>query len=271
MLRYRRAATLLLLVTLGSACSSGPPAQGGAATAPQVAESRELLGDPLVALAQAGLGLAEDLDVLRHEVERGARMNRDLRVLNADVRQVRTAARTALDAARQAPVADAGAVLSQGVTDALAAASAAQAELAYLQALSRIDAALLAEAGRWDEPGSQSELRERLDAQIGRVRALRARLRKVKPQPGSCTAMVANRRRWIGVVLDRATELRDSADSAGGARYDELRDAYRRAPLAEDPVTADAKDRACWVKRSDVWVTGQDLRSRVDQLQGVLG
>ena len=269
MLSDRTVVLWLLLLAIAAACTRLPT--GNPAPSADVVTARRVLGEPLVALVQSVVTLSQDLDALRHEVERGRPMRQGAKVVREDIRAVRTAGRAALDATRKSPVAEAATVVSESVTDALAAASAAQAELSYLRALERIDSALLAIVAAWDEPGSQSEQRERLDAELETVRLQRGALKAVRPQPAGCRVMVANRRRWISVVSDRTRVLLESADSAGGERYDELRDAYRRTPFAEDPEAADAKDRACWKKRSDVPTTSADLRARVEQLQKVLG
>src|SRR3712207_572085 len=111
MLAHRLLVMLLSAAVLASNCT-GQQA-GGTSASEDVERSRNLRGRPLVALAEAGLTLSEDVDALRHEVERGEPMRRDLKVAQDDIAQLRKAARRALTASRRAPVEEAGQLVAQ--------------------------------------------------------------------------------------------------------------------------------------------------------------
>ena len=265
-------ACALIVVLVAVACTTERPSVQPTAAGPDpdLVRSRELLGGPIVALAEAAQVLADDLDAARHEVARGDGVLAALEAVGEDIAALRRTANDVLAAARLTPMEDAVAVAQRAVTDALAAADAGKAEADHLRALARIDRRLLHIAAGWDRPGSQSEQRARLTAHddvIAEIARLAGRLRA---QPRACPALSRHRVAWARLVRSRTRELAEHANSFSGERYDELRDGYRRSPLGENPLEADAADRTCWTTNSDVPNTADDLRKRVEELEQVL-
>ncbi len=88
--------------------------------------------------------------------------------------------------------------------------------------------------------------------------------------PRACPALRDARVAWAQTVRARTQRLAANATSEGGATYDELRDAYRRQPLGEDPLRRDAADRACWRDASRVATAARTLQDRVADLRSLL-
>lgn len=266
------AGALALAVAVGcSPAPAPPPETTGEDRAAEVLAARKALGEPTVALVEAVLRVADDLARVRHRVPRGAELEQALAAVPADVRRLERAARRARRAARQAERPDAAALVTAAAADAAAAAAAARTELAFLRRLSEVDRRLAAAVATWDEPGSQSERRERLAEVSASLGALRGAIRELRPAPAACTALRDNRARWAAVVQRRTERLAEHADSAGGAAYDELRDAYRRQPFGEDLRASDAAERDCWAAESEVAVAADSLSAAVDGLRDLLG
>lgn len=262
------------LVALGAAallitgCSdAGEPPSTGGDRSEEVLASRAALGEPAVALAEAVIALGDGMAAARYEVPRGEDMKAPLQRLPALQQQVRDAARAASEATTDAPIERAAAIVAAAAEQAETAAAAAAAEIEFLNRLAAIDVALLDAAAEWDRPGSQSEIRTRLDAVAGSVGQLRRRLEKVRPAPRQCAVMKRNRAQWISTVRERTRQLQAQANSAGGTTFDRLRSSYRGLPLAVEPRTADRTDRRCWAGASDVAGAEQQLRQAVASLE----
>ena len=261
-----------MLAVAVAGCTSGTedPAPAESDTAAAVLQSRSALGEPMVALAEAVIVLADDLDAARYEAGRGPGMRAALEDIGARVDAVRDAADAADDAAADAAIEAAGGIVSDAATRARAAADAADEEVVFLRAVARIDRRLLDLADLWDEPGSQSEIRSRLDAAAGRVARLRRQARALDPVPDGCKVMKRNRVTWAATVRTRTLRLQDQANSAGGGEFDDLRAAYRRLPFGVEPRTADQQERPCWRASSPVWTATDELRAAVDALEAAL-
>lgn len=269
-LRRLTAAALLILLLTGCTPASEPAAPAPTGPGDDVLAARSALGEPMVQLAEAVIVLAEDLADARFETARGTAMRGALHEVTGGIEAVRAAAAAAGDAARQAPVQEAAAIVRDAADDATAAADAAEEEVAYLRRVSRVDARLLDVAALWDEPGSQSEIRARLDAAAGDAARLRRRVRDLEPAPQSCRVMKRNRIEWAATVKARTRRLQSQANSAGGGEFDQLRAAYRRVPLGVEPRTADQRERPCWRDASVVWATSDEVRAAVEALEGAL-
>lgn len=259
-----------VLLVICMACSPGAAPTGG--DPPEdptdaVLESRAALGEPMLALAESIIGLADGLREARHTVARGDAMQDVVEVLPDRQDEVRNAALDAVEAATRAPVAEAAAIVETAAERAEHAVAAADGEIAFLRRLTAVDAVLLDTAGQWDRAGSQSEIRTRLDDAADRVGSLRATLREIEPRPRRCTALLENRREWIATVRQRTMALQAEANSAGGTRYDQLRGSYRALPLGVEPRSADRADRRCWSESSAVARAEQEMRTAVEDLQ----
>lgn len=254
-----------------AACTSGgtptTPSTPQTSSTQAVLESRELLGDPMLQLAKRMLGVSQGIDAARHRLPRGKEMLRGVDAVEAQLAGLQTAIEDAEEAAAEAPVEAAARIVEEAAKSAAAAARAAAGELQFLRAAGQIDAALLAAADEWDRPGSQSEIRARLDALAGEVKRQRAKAAALRPAPRECSAMKGNRREWIATVLSRTVRLEGQANSAGGTEYDRLRASYRALPLAVEPRTADRVDRDCWLEHSPVATAAPAMRSAVDRLR----
>lgn len=266
----RRRLAALALAALLAACTGQGQEPGPSDDSQAVLDSRDALGRPMVALAEAAIALSEGIDTARHKTSRGERMKRQVDALPALQRDVRSAASDASQAAEQAPVEQAATIVRRAARQAERAAEAAGGEIGYLQRISRLDAALLDAAATWDEPGSQSEIRARLDALARDVGRLRADVRATPPRPKRCTVMNRNRLEWIDTVQERTRELQAQANSAGGGTFDRLRSSYRALPFAVEPRTADRQDRDCWTDRSAVAGVAPAMRDAVDRLEKAL-
>ena len=224
----------------------------------------------MLELAESMLAVSEGIDAARHRIPRGKDMVRGLKDLEAELVKLEAAVNAAQTAAVDAPVEEAAAIVETAATTAAGAARAAGGEIAFLRAVGAIDVALLAAAAEWDRPGSQSEIRERLDALAEDVAAQRPRVAKLRPTPRQCAGMKSNRAEWVGTVHSRTVELQGQANSAGGSEYDRLRRSYRALPFAVEPRTADRADRACWLERSPVARAAPAMRTAVDDLRASL-
>lgn len=258
------------VLTVGSTCSreaEPPPAADDGQAA--VLASREALAQPMTALADAVLALSSGVAEARYKVARGEEMADALKEVENRRRAVLDAA-DSLAAAAEVPVAEAGEIAERAAQSATSSAKAARAELGFLRRVAAIDTALLAAAETWDEPGSQSEIRARLDALAGKVKALAPKVRRLKPKPAGCDVLRSNRAAWVRTVVERTKRLQSQANSAGGSTFDELRTSYRALPFAEEPRTADRADRDCWLQRSRVARGEQQIRAAIDELRAAL-
>ena len=269
-LRRLTAAVSLILLLAGCTPASEPAAPVPTGPGDDVLQARSALGEPMVQLAEAVIALAEDLADARFETARGTAMRDALQGVSRGVEAVRAAAAAARDAAQQAPVLQAATIVRDAAEQATAAADAAEEEVAYLRRVSRLDVRLLDVAALWDEPGSQSEIRARLDAAAGDAARLRRRVRDLEPAPQSCKVMKRNRIEWAATVRARTRRLQGQANSAGGGEFDQLRAAYRRVPLGVEPRTADQRERPCWRDESIVWTTSEEVRDAVEALESAL-
>lgn len=233
-------------------------------------KSREVLGDPMLELAQSVIALSDGVDEARHKVGRGEAMRAAIGELQARQQAVREAVDAASDAASEAPVEAAGAIVQRASEVAEQTVVASTPELDFLGSVSAIDVRLLAAAAAWDRPGSQSEIRARLSDVAADVARLRRPVRRLQPQPAACKVLKRNRSEWVDTVRKRTLALQEQANSAGGARFDQLRKAYRRLPLAVEPRTADRADRDCWSEHSGVAAGAAAMRAAVDDLQSAL-
>ena len=269
--RLVAAACLALLLACTSASRPEPqPSDSATDDAEAVLQSREALGDPMVALGEAALELVDAVDQVRYEVARGPAMRRALDAVPPAADALRSAADTAARAAGEARVPAAAAIVDAAAAYSEAAADGARAETRYLRRLQRVDARLLAIAAQWDRPGSQSEIRARLAAAAEEVIKVRRRARRLRPSPAGCGQLRANRIAWAKTVRSRTLRLQDRADSAGGSEFDELRAAYRRLPLGVEPRTEDQRERGCWRDRSAVAAAAERVRADVEALQEAL-
>lgn len=260
-------AGLLAACTPGDAPSSSTPPAAETASADAVLASREVLGDPMLQLAERMLAVSEGVDAARHRLPRGEEMLRGLDSAGGQLDDLHTAIGAAEQAASEAAVKDAAEIVERAAATAQVAARAAAAEIAFLEQVGAIDVALLDAAGEWDRPGSQSEIRERLGEVANDVGALRRRAAALRPLPRGCAVLRRNRQQWIATVHSRTVQLQGQANSAGGSEYDRLRASYRALPLAEEPRVADRADRECWLERSPVAKAGPAMRAAVDELR----
>jgi hypothetical protein len=262
---------MLGLALLVASCTPPvDPAPGPTSTAEAVLESRAALGTPMVQLAEAVIALADGLATARYELARGPEVLAQLDAVQQQVDEVRATAGAAGEAADGAPVHAAAEIVRDAAQTAGAAADDAEAEVAYLQSVGRLDRQLLAAAALWDEPGSQSQIRTRLDAAARDVSQLRRRARGLQPFPADCRVMRRNRVTWASTVRARTERLQAQANSAGGGEFDQLRTAFRRLPLGEEPRSADQQERRCWRESSGVWGAANDLRAAVEALEAAL-
>lgn len=264
----RRLAALAAASLFLTGCpdAAAPPSDTSSGTE-AVLESRAALGEPMLALAEATIALSDGIDAARHELPRGEQMQEQVERLPALQKAVRDAAEAAAAAADDAPVESAAAIVNGAADRANKAADAADGEIAFLRRIAAIDSALLDAAAEWDRPGSQSEIRARLDALARKVARLRRPVAKAQPDPQRCTAMKRNRREWIATVRKRTEALQAQANSAGGATFDRLRGSYRGLPFAVEPRTVDKADRQCWADASEVREAAQAMREAVDRLR----
>lgn len=258
------AAVLLLLGCTRAAVPAAEP------TADPVLEARSALGEPMVELAEAVIALADGLEQARFDVGRGEDMRRAAGAVAKRRDAVAEAQQAAATAAAQAPVQEAADIVAEAAAATKAALPAADAELRYLRQITEVDAALFDVAAAWDEPGSQSEIRERLLDVAADVVALRGPARRLDPSPRDCTAMRRNRLDWITTVRTRTLALQEQANSFGGSTFDKLRTSYRALPFAVEPRTADRTDRTCWLEESEVVATAGDVRGAVEELRQAL-
>lgn len=264
----RRLAALALVFLLGCSTPAAPPAQDPDDDG--VLQSREALGDPMVDLAEAVIALSKGLDQARFEVGRGADMKAAVRALEARRDAADNARAVASDAAASVPLPSAGDIVATAAEQTETLLPAVDDELAYLRQVAGLDQALFDVAATWDEPGSQTEIRERLLDLAADVNGLRPQVRKLRPVPQACGAMEANRREWIATLRKRTLALQEQANSAGGSTFDELRKSYRALPFAVEPRTADRADRECWLKESQAPATADRLRASVEALRAEL-
>lgn len=257
------------LLTALAACS-GPGQPQSEATSNPVLASRAALGDPMLALAESVIAVSDGLDKARHGVPRGQEAAAVVDDLPQRIEEMVAAVDAAGAAAERAPVPAAADIVAAAAEVAGEVVEPAERELAYLQEVTRIDTALSDAAAEWDRPGSQSEVRERLDALAGEVGALQPQVRSLRPVPAQCTVMKANRLAWTRTVVQRTRALQAQANSAGGTAYDELRSTYRSLPFAVEPRTADRADRSCWQRHSEVADAAERMREAVDALRAEL-
>ena len=255
---------------LASCTPGGEPQAPETTSADTILESREILGDPMLELAERMLAVSEGMDAARHRLPRGTEMLQGLEDLRDQVDELRAAVREAEQAAAAAPVEQAAAIVQEAATTAAGAARAATAEIAFLEKAGAIDESLLAAASEWDRPGSQSEIRSRLDALAQQVHALRRRATALRPVPRGCAVLRRNRQRWVATVYSRTLQLQAQANSAGGSEFDRLRTRFRALPLAEEPRVADRADRICWRDRSPVAKAAPAMRAAVEDLRDSL-
>lgn len=265
----RTATVTILLLTLVACTGQDTPAEQPTA-ADAVVQSREALGEPMLALAEAVVDVEEGIDDARHRVQRGEEMLELLDELEGEIDAIADAAEAARQAAAGAEVADAAAVVDQAAVDASDAVPPMREELGFLRDAASIDLALLDAAAAWDRPGSQSEIRARLAEVAREVGRARTRARQLEPIPSSCRAMKQNRRQWSRIVRRRTLNLQSQAHSGGGVQFDRLRAAYRPLPMAEEPRSADRQDRTCWEEHSRVVAAAEQMRTAVDRLRETL-
>jgi hypothetical protein len=268
----RRLVAAAILALLLIACTAGedPAPPVATATSDGVLESRAILGEPMVQLAESVIVLADELAAARYEAARGATMQQHLRALDGSIAGALDAAEAAAAAADEAPTPQAAQIVRDAAGQAVAAAAATEAEIAFLLPVSRVDIGLLGVTELWDRPGSQSEIRGRLDTAATDAAKLRRRARGLEPVPGRCRAIKRNRVGWAATVRTRTQRLQSQANSAGGGEFDDLRTAYRRLPLGVEPRTADQQERRCWRASSGVWGAADELRGAVEALEAAL-
>jgi cell division septation protein DedD len=259
-----------MAVLLAGCTTPTPDAPGSGGLSEDVLESRELLGQPMVDLATAVIALSELVDAARHKVPRGEDMSEQVRAMPKAVKKVEEAADAAERSAAEAPVTAAADIVEAAAASARAAAEDAGVEQDFLADVAAVDIALLEAAAVWDEPGSQSEIRLRLEELAKDVAKQEKPILALQPQPPSCSVMKANRKEWLRTVRSRTVKLQQFADGSGGSTYDDLRSAYRRLPFGVEARTADAADRECWRTKSDVASAAEDVRAAVEDLEAAL-
>lgn len=259
---------LALVALLGCTPTAAPAPQDTSNDA--VLEARDALGEPMLKLAESVLALSSGLDQARFDVARGDDMQRAVKALAERRDAAAQAKQRATTAAEEAPVEEAAAILAEAADTAEEILPDVDAELRYLRAITDIDRALFEVAATWDEPGSQSEIRERLLDVAKGVEKLRPRVKRLRPSPARCTAAKRNRLDWLKTVRTRTLALQEQANSAGGSTFDELRKSYRALPFAVEPRTADRADRQCWLDASAVPAAADDMRAAVDELRTAL-
>lgn len=256
-----------LVALLGCTPTAAPAPED---TANDVLEARDALGEPMLTLAESVLALSSGLDQARFDVARGDEMQRAVKALAERRDAVAQAQQRAATAAAQAPVEGAAAIVAEAADTAALILPEVDRELRYLRAITEIDRALFEAAETWDEPGSQSEIRERLLDVARDVEKLRTRVKGLRPSPADCTAAKRNRLDWLKTVRTRTLALQEQANSAGGSTFDELRKSYRALPFAVEPRTADRADRQCWLDESPVPAAADEMRAAVDELRTAL-
>ena len=228
--------------------------------------AQELLGPPVVTVAEEILDLARRADFVRHEVERGQAQS-DARLALVTVQAEADRAVSDLESARaelgQGGVpASADAALDDLIAEARQVAREVQVDLDDLDPFVAFDASLENIVQAWAVRGSRSEFVQRLEDLVVRAETIVDDARRLPSSPRGCTDLRTNRIRWASAVQIRTAELRDVAVGGDGEAYDELRDRYDRAPYGEDQTVADAESRACWLDRTSL----QDAPQRVDEL-----
>jgi hypothetical protein len=269
-------AALLVLAVVASGCDPGELEPNDEEDeVEQIRAAREALGDPMLRLAGALIRAAELVDALRHEIPRGEGMGRAVEGADSEVERLRDAADEADAAAADnlevgGAVTRAAEILAVAAEEGRAAADAFAEEAAMLAALAAIDVELDAAVGEWDAPGAVAERRDSLLARVEAVRGLAAAAEAIEPSPLACTRLRDNRVRWAELVAERTQRLADAATPAGGATYDELRDAFRRSPFGEQRGQADAFDADCWQAASPLALAATGIHDRVEDLEDAL-
>ncbi|MBA2730496.1 MAG: hypothetical protein H0U48_07070 [Euzebyaceae bacterium] len=145
---------------IGSVAPMAAPTEGSRIGG--VVQARDALGEPVVALAEAVLRVADDLDTIRHSTPRGREMRRALDAVPPDVDDLRRAADAVRASADEAPDSETAALVLQAADAGEEAARVARAELRFLREVAEVDSELAAATATWDKAGSQSERRARL-------------------------------------------------------------------------------------------------------------
>jgi len=255
-----------------------PTAEAEEGTAPddgEVQTARAALGEPVVALADALLVAAAEVDAVRHEVPRGAPARAAASALPERFEALRAAALDADEAGRglgadEGRVGRAAALVTEAAAIALRAADAGAAQAAASERLAGIDERMDQAVAAWDAPGSQSGRRAALGEQAAALDALAADAAAEQPVPEGCPAQRDARVRWAGLLAERTRTLQSLATGETGDRYDAERAAFRADPFGEDRRAVDAADRPCWEQESVLARAAAGIRAEVEALEALL-
>ncbi|MEE8603225.1 hypothetical protein [Euzebya tangerina] len=260
---------VVVTVDSGSDDSVTDSAAGGGVAPPDLGAStptQQLLGPPIVELAEVTLDLARRADFLRHTVDRGQPQQDALAALVGVQARLDRAVLDLDDALAEAqsdavPVAAEDA-MTQLMLEARDVAADVQRDVNELDPYIAFDASLENVVTAWAARGSRSDFETRLEELVVQSDGIAAVARRLPATPDGCTDLRTNRIRWATVVQERTVALRDVAVGGDGTAYDELRDRYDRAPYGEDRTVADAESRVCWLDRT----TLPEVPTRVDAL-----
>jgi len=262
-----------------TACDGGDtaaPAAPSVSAQPSgdIGEARAAMGGPTVALADALLAAAAQVDAARHSQPRGAMARQAAAAVQASLQELRDAALAADAAARPLAGDDRIGRAADVVTDAasvgLVAADDGAAQAAALERLSTLDERLEGVVAVWTEPGSQSEQRAALATAAADADAVAVEAAAEPAVPEGCPALRDARVRWAQLVAERSRRLAELATSAGGSEFDARRAEFTDQPYGEDRLAADAADRGCWAERSRLAGAAAGIRNQVETLEALL-
>lgn len=280
-------AVLVTMVALLSGCTveAGGPVDIGRPTTPSTAPptgpdpqairtARDVLGQPMVGLADALLSAAAAVDRARHEVPRGEQAVEASIALGTSLDALREAAVTADQAARSLEGEDRIDRARELVTTVAAAgvrsADAGAAQAAALQGLGQLDARMDAAVRSWEAPGSQSQRRAALGALALELEALAEEAAVEQPVPGGCPQMRDARERWAGLLAERTRALQEVATGGSGDVYDARLAEFTADPYGENRLAVDADTRSCWADQSELARTAVGITPEVQALEALL-
>lgn len=259
------------------AASSEAPATAATAApgAPAVAEARQTLGAPMIALAESLLALRAAVDTVRHETPRGTEVMAAVSAVEPLIVEVESATAGADAAAREIGLTEdrvgrAATVVADTAQVAARASADARAELAALSALAQLDVEMDGIAAGWDAPGSQSARRAALAALGARADALAEQARLEPALPAKCPALRDHRVAWASLLAERSRALGALATGSSGERYDAQLAAFDADPYGEDRLAADTADRPCWQQSSVLAQAAEGVRAQVAALESLL-
>lgn len=275
----------MAVVALAGGCTTAAPeavtsaipvtAATAAPGASAVADARQTLGAPMIALAESLLALRATVDTVRHQSPRGTQVMAAVSAVEPLIVEVESATAGADAAAREMGLTEdrpgrAATVVADTAQVAARASADARAELAALSALARLDVEMDGIAAGWDAPGSQSARRAALAALGARADALAERARLEPALPAECPALRDHRVGWARLLAERSRALGSLATGSSGEQYDAQLAAFAALPYGEDRLVADAADRPCWQRSSSLARAAAGVRAQVAALESLL-